>query len=185
MGKRKYTVFEIVQALNKIITLNISIDENGEKFIKEFDNMYYVSKFIQTSSNSLDAYYSANKIEEKTRNFLDLYIFDFIESFLEFLNTTKLDIQKIKEILKTNLDALSIENQEILLEETKLSELRESSRYPIARKFILDYFEPWIKKITKDEETIYVSTLQDQFNLRCLNEDKIRKITNPSNCKGL
>ena len=89
-------------------------------------------------------FYEANKISEISKSFTDIYIIDFIQSFIEFLNNTEINDNEIFKIMENNLEILDKEIQEIIIEEAKLSEVVESDTNKRARQFILKYYSKYI-----------------------------------------
>ena len=103
----------------------------------------------------------------------DIYIVDFIQSFIEFLNNTKIDDNKnIHEIVENNLEILDKEIQEIIIEEAKLSEVVKSNTNERARQFILKYYSKYIH----ENKNHYICDFLGKNKLRCLSKKEIKNV---------
>ena len=184
-----YTTFQIIRALDDIVSLNIPLTpdniytlqddtptSDNSYYIKEFYNIYYISEFMDISSNSLDTYYVANKIQENIKDFNKVYFLDFVSEFTNFINDNP---SNPREVIQDVMSKINREYGEIILEETLLAKhmgIRRNGMEPL-----LEYFKNDI--IETDE--FFVSKFLGDDKLRCLEKSSIKKKKGKeSNCKS-
>jgi hypothetical protein len=143
----KYSEFEVITALRKIIYDNIIIkDRYGfDNFLREQYDIYFLVKSLSIESNYLSEYYA------KYINIKPSIDTQKIENILTPSIITNLFLNKNLDLIKT----LSIPIQQELLENSILASKLNLDKNKETRELIVDYFKP---KITEKEDII-VSTL--------------------------
>lgn len=160
---KEYTDFEILSALNKMITESmVLLDKYGFPcYLREERNTYFLVGNISVNSDFYTEYYARYPHISAGKNFTDImrnvYSLAIPRTIRKLCKTT--NDKEFSRLIKT----LPIEIQEMMIEASLVSRDKEIDYNTETRSRILDFFNSYIKKIGDT----WVSTLDGKKVLRC------------------
>lgn len=177
----KYTFYQIVDHLNIFITQPIEIiDKYGyNKWLKEKDNIYYLTSNNSIDNDEFSSYYSKNlslSVNIKFKNMLDKLKIDEQDKFKkDILDMTYNNSDKFREQFITLINSISIKSQISVIKDV----IADKDKYN-RRKYILDYFDNDINYIDDD---IYLELEPD--NIQVLKNDEWVKMNEEQSKKRI
>jgi superfamily II DNA or RNA helicase len=163
----QYTDFEVLSSLYKIINENIEIINKFGFicYLREEDNIYFLIDNLSVKSNIYSSYYTENINIKKNESFSeiiqDIYINKFYPEIINKICKIN-DETELKKLIKK----IPLKYQEILLENSLTSFMKDINKNVKQRKIILNYFKDDHQFINEQ----WVSSLlyEDRKILRCM-----------------
>lgn len=160
-----YTDFEILIALNNIITNNLVLtDKYGFScYLRESKNIYFLVNNLSVKPDVYTEYYTQKPHISVKRNFSEILNRIYILSLPKIVE--KISKCKTEKEFITLLKTIPIDIQEFFIESSLLAQKQNINTNIILRNRILEYFKSYIKDING----VFVINFS---KLRCLHDEK-------------
>jgi superfamily II DNA or RNA helicase len=164
-----YSIFEILTALKNIIDESIVIKNKYgfSSYLRESHNIYFLVNNLSVSNDSFSDYYVKfpNILTDQT--FYDILYNVQLKKLPELVNIICNNTKQ--ETFTKLIKHIPPEVQELFIESAIESNIKEIKQNKTTRKFILDYFIPYIHQI---KDTWVSNRLGEDDTIRCYKEGK-------------
>jgi len=166
-----YTEFEILSAMSLLITENIPvINKYGFScYVREENNIYFLVDNLSSSTNFFSGYYTQYPVATSYKSFEDIVTQNIYPKTMVTLISDLFECKDEKSF-SSKIRILPVYIQQIIIEATIVADEQDLKMNKQTRKYILDYFKGYIKKV----DDTWVITLQEKEGIiRCkkVNED--------------
>lgn len=143
----KYTRFEILQTLSKLISDNTAIMNKFGfySYIRENNNTYFLVDNMPTKPTLFSSYYSENPSVMSSTNFTQLLITWYENKIPELI--TRICNAETEIEFATLINNLSVEYKELILEAVVLAKLSNVQGKERFIRFVSNYFDAYIKTV--------------------------------------